>query len=163
MIDDKGFAHLPLTFHHAEQADNLPMHHRDPFDRFLIAQSQAPPERRSGSRNRRPTGHQDTARGKGMHGRVRRPCLADRASPPGPQSVQKDGSPACSGSPAPDRPISPFPRPVSPFPRPVSPFPQGGWMKRSRANGYGFCARGVAEVSPGGPQPPPFAARNCTR
>ena len=41
MIDDKGFTHLPLTFHHAEQAANLPMHHRDPFDRFLIAQSQA--------------------------------------------------------------------------------------------------------------------------
>ena len=41
MIDDKGFAHLPLTFHHAEQAGNLPMHHRDPFDRFLIAQAQA--------------------------------------------------------------------------------------------------------------------------
>ena len=41
MIDDKGFTHLPLTFHHAEQAGNLPMHHRDPFDRFLIAQAQA--------------------------------------------------------------------------------------------------------------------------
>ena len=41
MIDDRGFTHLPLTFHHAEQAANLPMHHRDPFDRFLIAQSQA--------------------------------------------------------------------------------------------------------------------------
>ena len=39
MIDDKGFTHLPLTFHHAEQAGNLPMHHRDPFDRFLIAQA----------------------------------------------------------------------------------------------------------------------------
>ena len=41
VIDDKGFTHLPLTFHHAEQAGRLPMHHRDPFDRFLIAQSQA--------------------------------------------------------------------------------------------------------------------------
>ena len=41
IIDDKGFTHLPLTFHHAEQAGRLPMHHRDPFDRFLIAQSQA--------------------------------------------------------------------------------------------------------------------------
>ena len=41
MIDDRGFTHLPLTFHHAEQAGNLPMHHRDPFDRFLIAQAQA--------------------------------------------------------------------------------------------------------------------------
>ena len=41
MIDDKGFTHLPLTFHHAEQAGSLPMHHRDLFDRFLIAQAQA--------------------------------------------------------------------------------------------------------------------------
>ena len=41
LIDEKGFVHLPLTFHHAEQAGKLPMHHRDPFDRFLIAQAQA--------------------------------------------------------------------------------------------------------------------------
>lgn len=41
LIDEKGFTHLPLTFHHAEQAGKLPMHHRDPFDRFLIAQAQA--------------------------------------------------------------------------------------------------------------------------
>ena len=41
LIVDRGFTHLPLTFHHAEQAGNLPMHHRDPFDRFLIAQAQA--------------------------------------------------------------------------------------------------------------------------
>ena len=41
MVDAKGFAHLPLTYHQAEQAANLPMHHRDPFDRFLVAQAQA--------------------------------------------------------------------------------------------------------------------------
>ena len=41
LVDERGFTHLPLTFHHAEQAGNLPMHHRDPFDRFLIAQAQA--------------------------------------------------------------------------------------------------------------------------
>ena len=41
MVDEKRFTHLPLTFHHAEQAGKLPMHHRDPFDRFLIAQAQA--------------------------------------------------------------------------------------------------------------------------
>lgn len=41
MIEERGFTHLPLTFHHAEQAGKLPMHHRDPFDRFLIAQAQA--------------------------------------------------------------------------------------------------------------------------
>ena len=41
LIDEKGFTHLPLTFHHAEQAGILPMHHKDPFDRCLIAQAQA--------------------------------------------------------------------------------------------------------------------------
>lgn len=41
LVAERGFADLPLTFHHAEQAGNLPMHHRDPFDRFLIAQAQA--------------------------------------------------------------------------------------------------------------------------
>ena len=41
MVDEKGFAHLPLTFHHAELAARLPRHHKDPFDRFLIAQAQA--------------------------------------------------------------------------------------------------------------------------
>ena len=40
LVAERGFADLPLTFHHAEQAGNLPMHHRDPFDRFLIAQAQ---------------------------------------------------------------------------------------------------------------------------
>ena len=41
MIEKKGFTHLPLTFYHAEQAGSLPMYHRDPFDRFLVAQAQA--------------------------------------------------------------------------------------------------------------------------
>ena len=41
LVAERGFTHLPLTFHHAEQAGSLPMHHRDPFDRFLIAQAQA--------------------------------------------------------------------------------------------------------------------------
>ena len=40
VIENRGFTHLPLNFHHAEQAGNLPPHHRDPFDRFLIAQAQ---------------------------------------------------------------------------------------------------------------------------
>lgn len=39
LVEERGFTHLPLTFHHAEQAGSLPMHHRDPFDRFLIAQA----------------------------------------------------------------------------------------------------------------------------
>ena len=30
---------LPITQEHAFQAGQLPMHHRDPFDRMLIAQS----------------------------------------------------------------------------------------------------------------------------
>ena len=41
VIEEKSFIHLPLTFHHAEQAGSLPMHHRDPIDRMLIAQAQA--------------------------------------------------------------------------------------------------------------------------
>ena len=41
VIEEKGFEHLPLTFFHAEQAGLLPMYHRDPFDRLLIAQAQA--------------------------------------------------------------------------------------------------------------------------
>ena len=41
LVEDRGFAHLPLTFHHAEQAGMLPVYHKDPFDRFLIAQAQA--------------------------------------------------------------------------------------------------------------------------
>ena len=41
IVEERGFTHLPLTFHHAEQAGGLPMHHRDPFDRFLVAQAQA--------------------------------------------------------------------------------------------------------------------------
>lgn len=40
-VEKEGFAHLPVTFFHAEQAGKLPLHHRDPFDRILIAQAQA--------------------------------------------------------------------------------------------------------------------------
>lgn len=39
-VDAKGFTHLPLTCHQAEQSATLPQHHRDPFDRFLVAQAQ---------------------------------------------------------------------------------------------------------------------------
>ena len=35
------FALVPIEPFHAEQAANLPMHHRDPFDRMLVAQAQA--------------------------------------------------------------------------------------------------------------------------
>ncbi len=41
MVEESGFSHLPVTFFHGEQAGALPMHHRDPFDRMLIAQAQA--------------------------------------------------------------------------------------------------------------------------
>jgi PIN domain nuclease of toxin-antitoxin system len=35
-----GFQALPVQIHHAAQVYKLPMHHSDPFDRLLIAQSQ---------------------------------------------------------------------------------------------------------------------------
>lgn len=36
-----GFERLFITFSHAERAASLPPHHRDPFDRMLVAQAQA--------------------------------------------------------------------------------------------------------------------------
>lgn len=36
-----GFEALPIELAHAEAVRALPMHHRDPFDRLLIAQAQA--------------------------------------------------------------------------------------------------------------------------
>jgi PIN domain nuclease of toxin-antitoxin system len=36
-----GFERLLITFSHAEQAAGLPPHHRDPFDRMLVAQARA--------------------------------------------------------------------------------------------------------------------------
>jgi PIN domain nuclease of toxin-antitoxin system len=35
-----GFVGLPISAAHAEQAPDLPPHHRDPFDRMLVAQAQ---------------------------------------------------------------------------------------------------------------------------
>lgn len=35
-----GFQELPITFAHTERVIALPHHHRDPFDRMLIAQAQ---------------------------------------------------------------------------------------------------------------------------
>ena len=34
-----GFSILAIKPHHAEQSANLPLHHKDPFDRMLIAQA----------------------------------------------------------------------------------------------------------------------------
>jgi PIN domain nuclease of toxin-antitoxin system len=36
---ESGFLELPISFRHAQHVAGLPMHHRDPFDRLLIAQS----------------------------------------------------------------------------------------------------------------------------
>lgn len=38
-IDRSGFAFLPITRHHCSSVARLPHHHRDPFDRMLIAQA----------------------------------------------------------------------------------------------------------------------------
>ena len=38
-ISDAGFRELRVSFHHAEMAGKLPLIHRDPFDRMLIAQA----------------------------------------------------------------------------------------------------------------------------
>ena len=38
---DHGIAELAFTGDHAEALARLPLHHRDPFDRMLIAQAQA--------------------------------------------------------------------------------------------------------------------------
>ncbi|MDE0067211.1 MAG: type II toxin-antitoxin system VapC family toxin [Acidimicrobiaceae bacterium] len=37
---DEDFEHLPITAAHGRLAGRLPLHHRDPFDRMLIAQAQ---------------------------------------------------------------------------------------------------------------------------
>lgn len=39
LLDQNGFELLPVTFQHTRRLLTLPMHHRDPFDRLLIAQS----------------------------------------------------------------------------------------------------------------------------
>lgn len=38
-VIDADFEHLLITFAHARFAAQLPLHHRDPFDRMLIAQA----------------------------------------------------------------------------------------------------------------------------
>lgn len=39
-LTSSGFAPLGISVDHAERAPALPLHHRDPFDRMLIAQAQ---------------------------------------------------------------------------------------------------------------------------
>lgn len=38
-VEKEGFQHLPITPEHAMAVKNLPWHHRDPFDRLLVAQA----------------------------------------------------------------------------------------------------------------------------
>jgi PIN domain nuclease of toxin-antitoxin system len=38
-VNESGFIELPVECSHAEAVEHLPMHHTDPFDRMLIAQS----------------------------------------------------------------------------------------------------------------------------
>lgn len=40
LIDSAGFPDLPFNAQHARAAGGLPLHHRDPFDRALVAQAQ---------------------------------------------------------------------------------------------------------------------------
>ncbi len=40
LIRDSGFAELPISSQHAMTAGRLPLIHRDPFDRMLVAQAQ---------------------------------------------------------------------------------------------------------------------------
>ena len=39
IVEDEGFSKLPVTLHHGEIAGGLPLHHKDPFDRMLVAQA----------------------------------------------------------------------------------------------------------------------------
>lgn len=39
MVSDSGFTGLVVTFAHAQRLSTLPRHHRDPFDRMLVAQA----------------------------------------------------------------------------------------------------------------------------
>ncbi len=39
--EEEGFEELPISMEHAIRAGLLPLHHRDPFDRLLVAQAQA--------------------------------------------------------------------------------------------------------------------------
>ncbi len=39
-VERNGFERLAISFEHGERAGSLPLHHKDPFDRVLIAQAQ---------------------------------------------------------------------------------------------------------------------------
>lgn len=42
-IASSGFVELPISAKHSVMAANLPEHHRDPFDRMLVAQAMTEP------------------------------------------------------------------------------------------------------------------------
>lgn len=42
---ERGFEELPVTTAHAARVGHLPPHHRDPFDRLLVAQALSEPAR----------------------------------------------------------------------------------------------------------------------
>lgn len=42
-ISASGFTELPITALHAAQVETLPEHHKDPFDRLLVAQALTEP------------------------------------------------------------------------------------------------------------------------
>ena len=44
-IARSGFVELPITARHTAAVSTLPMHHKDPFDRLLIAQALTEPAR----------------------------------------------------------------------------------------------------------------------
>ena len=44
-IETEGFIQLPITFKHAQAVSDLIDHHKDPFDRMLIAQALCEPLR----------------------------------------------------------------------------------------------------------------------
>ncbi|HEU4742230.1 MAG TPA: type II toxin-antitoxin system VapC family toxin [Meiothermus sp.] len=39
VVEAQGFIHLPIRPEHAMAVQSLPWHHRDPFDRILLAQA----------------------------------------------------------------------------------------------------------------------------
>ena len=39
IVEEERFLKLPITLRHGETAGRLPLYHRDPFDRMLVAQA----------------------------------------------------------------------------------------------------------------------------
>jgi PIN domain nuclease of toxin-antitoxin system len=40
VLNENAFVMLPISWGHALRAGSLPLHHRDPFDRMLVAQAE---------------------------------------------------------------------------------------------------------------------------